>query len=109
MRNVFMVAVFAFLLSHQGSASNDYVTVKSKDHSCAELQEIITEHRIVHIKGFGSINVFAEQREACGSLEKCRNRKNLCDPFKTKWRTNDKKVCKVGYACRITPDRSTGT
>lgn len=106
MRNAFIVAVLAFLLSPNTIARNNFVEVKAKEHSCEQLQEIVSEQKQVRIKGFGSADVFAIRSDACSVMKECVQRKFICEEYKTKWRTTDKFSCVVGYACRAFPNRA---
>lgn len=104
MNKYFIGAVFAVLLSPNIAAANDSPNFKAKNHSCGELQEIVQKEKVVRISGFGTINVYADELLACSAIRGCRLGLGTCEPYKTNWRTTDKKRCYVGFSCRFTPD-----
>ena len=106
MKQALTVAIFAFLISPHIAADNRFKKIKSKNHSCKELREIVNAEQNVHMKGFGSLNVSSTEVAACEIDRKCQLGRSICVPFRTNWRTTDKKACSVGYSCMTFSDRS---
>ena len=103
---VLTVAVLAFLISPQIVADGRFKKVKARDHSCVELIEIVNTEQNVLMKGFGSTTVSATGASACKVDRRCQLGRFICVPFKTNWRTSDKRFCTVGFSCMTFSDRS---
>ena len=69
--------------------------VKSKDFTCAELNQLVQEEGTVHIKWLGSLDVHSRASDCNFS----RNGRRLV-AFQTTWRTMDKRFCVAGYSCK---------
>lgn len=106
MKNALIVALFAFFLSPQIIAKDRVTKIKSKEHSCEELQNIINTEKTVRIKGLGSVRVYSTKFEACNVIKRCARNLAICDPFITNWRTTDARFCSAGFSCKVTPDNS---
>ena len=106
MKNAFIVAIFALLLSPQIIAKDRFIKIKSKEHSCEALRGIVNEEKLARIKGFGSLDVYSTRFQACNVIKRCARGLAICEPFRTTWRTTDKRFCTVGFTCKVTPDNS---
>jgi len=78
------------------TAQADVLKVKSKDYTCAELNQLVQDEGTVHIKWIGSLDVHS-------SADACRGSKfgDPIVPYTTSWRTIDKFFCTAGYSCRV--------
>ena len=106
MKIVLIVALFIVLLPTHIAADDPVKKIKSKEHSCVELKEIVKKEQKVYMKGLGSLTVYADKYEACNDNRKCKRWSAFCEPFQTNWRTSDKRFCNVGFACKVVSDRN---
>ena len=90
-----LLAVIAFSGT---SFAGGTTKVRSKDHSCSELQDLVQQEGTVHVKGgwFGSIDVHANA-SACNGV---RIFGEPAEAYVTTWKTTDKRFCTAGYSCR---------
>lgn len=88
-----LTAVAAF----SSTSYADIMSVKAKDYTCAELKELVQDEGAVHIFGFGSRVVYANEN-AC---DRMMLHGEYLEAFQTTWKTSDARFCTAGYSCRI--------
>jgi len=101
----FSIALLIILLPPFVTADAPVKTIKSKEHSCVELRDIVKKEQKVYMKGLGALYVYADRNESCSDNRKCKSGLVYCEPFQTNWRTSDKRFCSVGHSCKVIADR----
>lgn len=92
--NKLLLAAFVITSTSVGADSMKKISVKSKEHTCSDLQQLVKKESHVVLSGF--LNSKARVYPTSASC------KNVHDLIATTpaWKTSDNRYCVVGYVCQ---------
>ena len=94
-----IASLFIFSSFTYASYDSDAITVRSKNYTCSELQDLVEEQGVVNIRYLGSLSVYAHARDCVRNIKLPHQEYTV---FKSTWKTIDKRFCVAGYSCRAT-------
>jgi len=91
-----IILVLAALAFSAPSFGVEVEKVRAKNYTCQELQDLVQAEGTVHVYGFGSLLVHANEN-ACDGYRLGERQ----EAYKTTWKTKDERFCVAGVSCRI--------